>query len=114
MHNDFIFNSEASLPVMNDALRPAGLPFDTPAISPLLAADVGRLPPQLVYYGDSELLGTDASRWVERSRGAGVSVEAHVGRGQMHTYAIGWPVAGAAVVRECDGLFLAFVFGHVE
>src|SRR5277367_3503595 len=73
--NDFILKYDDILPVMNDTLRPTNLSFDTPEISPVLVKDVSRLPPQLVFYGDTELLGTDSIRWIERSRAAGVEVK---------------------------------------
>ncbi len=55
-------------PFMNDTLRPDELPYDTPEISALLAKDIGRLPPQLVYYSTTEVLTSDAKQWIERSR----------------------------------------------
>ena len=94
---------------MNAMLRPPQLPYDTPEISPVLAADVSRLPPQLVFYGDAEVLLTDSTRWIKRCRDAGNRVEVHVGKGEMHTYSNGWPVGGRRTEEECDDLMLTYI-----
>ena len=99
---------------MNDTLRPIGLPFDTPEISALLHPDVSKLPPQLVYWSPTEILATDASRWIERSVKAGTEITEHKGRGMLHTYSLGWPFVGREMQEECDELLMRFVFGHVN
>jgi acetyl esterase/lipase len=99
---------------MNNTLRPEGLPFDTPEISPLLADDVGGLPPQLVYWSPHEILATDASRWIERSVKAGVKICEHKGEGQLHTYSLGWPFVGRKLQDECDELLFEFIFDYVK
>ena len=95
---------------MNDILRPEGTPFDTPEISPVLAAGVSRLPPQLVFYGDAEILLTDSTRWIKRSRDAGVRIEVYVGKGEMHTFSNGWPVGGKQTEADCDETMLNYIF----
>jgi acetyl esterase/lipase len=95
---------------MGDMLRPSSLPVDTPEISPVLAKDVSRLPPQLIFYGDAEVLLTDSTRWIQRSRDAGVRVDAYVGKGEMHTFSNGWPVGGARTEMECDDAMLNYIF----
>lgn len=99
---------------MNDTLRPIGLPFDTPEISPVLHKDVSRLPPQLVYWSPTEILATDASRWIERSLKAGTEIVEHKKPGMLHTYSLGWPFAGKEMIEECDELLMRFVFDHVD
>jgi acetyl esterase/lipase len=71
------------------ARRPEGLPSDTPEVSPLLVENVGGLPSQLVYYSQHEILPTNASRWIERSKMAGVKISEHKGKGQLYTYSLG-------------------------
>lgn len=110
---DFIMNYDDAQPVMNDTLRPPELPFDSPEISPVLVQDVSRLPPQLVFYGDTELLSSDSTRWIKRSQDAGVSMTVHVGKGQMHTFSLGWPISEARIQRECDEVFLDYIFAEI-
>jgi len=107
---DFISTSSS----MNDTLRPEDLPFDTPEISPVLVEDIGGLPPQLVYWSPTELLATDASRWIKRSREAGVEITEHSAPGQLHTYSLGWPFVGKKLQDECDTLLMNFIFSHVK
>ena len=95
---------------MNNILRPEGLPFDTPEVSPILHADLSRLPPQLIFYGDAEILLTDSTRWIKRCRDAGIRIEAYVGKGEMHTFSNGWPVGGKRVEEECDAAVLNYIF----
>lgn len=95
---------------MNDLIRPVDLPFDTPEISPVLAPDVSRLPPQLVFYGDAEILLTDSTRWIKRCRDAGVRIDVYVGKGEMHTFSNGWPVGGKRTEDECDDAMLNYIF----
>lgn len=107
--NDFMFNFKEQTPMMNNALRPSELPYNTAEISAVLAADVGRLPPQLVLYSSTELLASDSLRWIARSREAGVEVVASDFPGEMHTFAVGWPMASRSVYRRSDELFIRFV-----
>ena len=111
---DYILTYPAIAPYMNDTLRPVGLPFDTPEISALLHSDVSKLPPQLVYWSPTEILATDASRWIERSIMAGTKIKEHNGRGMLHTYSLGWPFVGREMEDECDELLMRFVFGSVD
>lgn len=110
LETDYIHTYDQTYVAMNDMLRPDGLPFNTPEISPVLAKDVSRLPPQLVFYGDAEILMTDSTRWIKRSRDAGVRVDVHVGKGEMHTYSNGWPVGAQRTEMECDDLMLNYIF----
>lgn len=110
LETDYIHTYDQTYVAMNDMLRPDGLPFDTPEISPVLAEDVSRLPPQLVFYGDAEILMTDSTRWIKRSKDAGVRIDIHVGKGEMHTYSNGWPVGGQRTEMECDELMLNYIF----
>ncbi|KAN0105043.1 alpha/beta-hydrolase [Hyaloscypha variabilis] len=111
---DYILTYPSIAPYMNDTLRPIGLPFDTPEISALLHEDVSKLPPQLVYWSPTEILATDASRWIERSIEAGTEITEHKGRGMLHTYSLGWPFVGRDMQEECDGLLMRFLFEHVK
>ncbi|KAK5054569.1 hypothetical protein LTR84_001460 [Exophiala bonariae] len=113
LDTDYIDTYDQTCVAMNDLLRPDGLPFNTPEISPVLAKDVSRLPPQLVFYGDAEILMTDSMRWIKRSRDAGVRIDVHVGKGEMHTYSNGWPVGGRRTELECDELMLNYIFSEV-
>lgn len=112
--SDFMFRYDAMVPALNNALRPTELPFDTSEISALLANNLGGLPPQLVYAGTKETLRSDSTRWVERCRGSGGEVMTHDGVGQMHTYALGWPISSLSMSNECDALLLAFIFSHCK
>jgi acetyl esterase/lipase len=96
--------------MMNNLIRPEHLPFDTPEVSPVLAQDVSRLPPQLIFYADTEILMTDSTRWIKRCRDAGVRMDVHVGKGEMHTYSNGTPVASSAMEAECDDVWLNYMF----
>ena len=69
-----MFGFSDIVPFMNDTLRPEALPFDTGEMSSLLAENVGGLPPQLIYWSTTEVLASDAERWVQRSRKAGVKI----------------------------------------
>ena len=109
LETDYIDTYDQTCGIMNDVLRPEGLPFDTPEISPVLASNVSRLPPQLIFYGDAEILMTDSMRWIKRSRDAGVRIDVHVGKGEMHTYSNGWPVAGQSMENECDEVMLNYI-----
>ena len=90
---------------MNNTLRPEGLPFDTPDISPLLADNVGGLPPQLVYWSPHEILATDAARWIEQSEKAEVKICEHKRKGQLPTNSPGLLFVGKKLQDECDELF---------
>lgn len=114
IQTDYMFDFTNNAPLMNDAVRPAGLPMDTPEISALLSRDVGRLPPQLIYYSTTEVLASDAERWAERSKQAGVVMTEHKKSGQLHTYSLGWPFVGSRLQQECDELLINFIFCHVE
>jgi len=94
-------------------LRPSGLPYDTPEISALLVDNVGNMPPQLVFWAPTEILWSDSTRWIERSRKAGVNITEHVGHGEMHTYAMGWPICGQHTQNECDALLVEYIMDHV-
>lgn len=109
LDTDYIRKYDQTFKVMNDILRPEGLPFDTPEISPVLAPDVSRLPPQLIFYGDAEILMTDSTRWIKRSRDAGVRINVHLGKGEMHTFSNGWPVGGRQTEIECDEVMLTYI-----
>lgn len=108
--SDFILNYDISQPIMNEAVRPVGLPFDTPEISPLLAKDVSRLPPQLVFYGETELLSSDSKRWITRCREVGVRVSPYSMQDAMHTFSIGWPISGVESQEKCDKMFMKYIF----
>lgn len=110
LDTDYIRFYAQTYKMTNDLIRPEGLAFDTPEISPVLAKDVGRLPPQLIFYGDAEILMTDSMRWIKRSRDAGVRIDVHIGRGEMHTYSNGGPVASSQTEAECDELWLSYMF----
>ncbi len=112
-HSDFMFYYDASCPVLNNSLRPEGLPFDTPEISALLAKDLARLPPQLVFYSKDEILASDSSRWIKRSRVSGVDVTEFSVNGEMHTFAVGSPVCGWKMQEDCDKMLLNYIFSHV-
>jgi acetyl esterase/lipase len=109
-----MFYYDASCAVLNDTLRPTDLPFNTPEISAVLASDVGSLPPQLVLYSNDEILGSDSVRWIKKSRAAGVEITEHAPSGEMHTFAVGWPVCGRKTQDQCDGLMLNYIFKHTN
>lgn len=99
---------------MKNTLHPEGLPFDTAEILPLLADNVSRLPPQLVYWSLHEILATDAASWIERSEKAGLNICENKGKGQLHTCSLGWPFVGKKLQDECDELLFQFIFDPVE
>lgn len=114
LSTDYIYNYDEFFHIMNDMVRPEDLPFDTPEISPVLAHDVSRLPPQLIFYGDAEVLMTDSTRWIKRSKEAGVRMDVHVGKGEMHTFSNGGPVACQAIENECDEVMLNYVITELS
>jgi epsilon-lactone hydrolase len=63
----------------------AGQDAGQPWISPLYA-DLGGLPPLLIFAGGDELLRDDSTRFAEKARAAGVEVTLHVGQGMFHCY----------------------------
>lgn len=95
---------------MNDALRPEGLPFDSPEISALLHPDVAGLPPQLVYWSSTEILATDAERWVKRCKEAGNQILEFRREGMLHTFSLGSPFVGREIRDECDEVLMGFLF----
>jgi len=120
---------------MNDCIRPVGMAFESPEISALLAENVGRLPPQLVYWSKSEIFASDAEtvslfvyfllslflasladypKWVERSEKAGVEVLKFCKNGMLHTFGLGWPFVGWSMQEECDRVLIDFVFTKVS
>lgn len=112
--NDFMFNYNAGTQIMNDTLRPTNLPYDTPEISAVLATDLGRLPSQLIMYSPTELLASDSERWVKRSRQAGVDTTVYAKPGELHTFALGWPMCGRKGSDVSDEIFLRFILQHVR
>jgi acetyl esterase/lipase len=107
-----MFHYDSSCPVLNSTLRPDGLPPDTPEISALFQ-DVARLPPQLILYSKDEILASDSARWIKKSRLSGVDVTEYAVNGEMHTFAVGWPVCGWKMQQECDKMMLNYIFSHV-
>lgn len=112
--NDFMFQYNQGVSIMNNALRPARLPFNTPEISAILAKNVGGLPPQLIFYSPTELLASDSERWIKRSQQAGVDTTTHARPGEMHTFAVGWPVSTKAVYNETDEVFISYVLNRMS
>lgn len=100
--------------VMNEMLRPIGTSPENPEISALLWEDVSGLPPQLVFYSTTEQLGSDSERWIERCKKAGNQVTPFVRRGEMHTFAVGWPICGGKMQALCDEAICNFILRHVE
>jgi acetyl esterase/lipase len=113
---DYLFSFSDTVPFMNDMLRPEGRPFDTPEISALLAKNVSGLPPQLVYWSQTEVFASESETWIARTRKAGIEVVEHKPTGMLHTYGLGWPFVprGGKMERECDELLIGFVFSHVS
>ncbi|MEM7341264.1 MAG: alpha/beta hydrolase [Actinomycetota bacterium] len=66
-------------------LGPDGNPTD-PLASPLLAADLGGLPPTLIHVGDAEVLLDDATRLADRLTAAGSPVELAVYPEMIHVW----------------------------
>ncbi|MFF5986539.1 alpha/beta hydrolase [Prauserella flavalba] len=58
-----------------------------PLINPL-CADLGGLPPTLVYVGDQETLVSDATTFTERAREAGAEVTLHVVPEMQHSFTL--------------------------
>lgn len=111
--SDFMLAFDVGAPMQADALRPKGLPIDTPEISSLLWESVAKLPPQLVIYSSTEILGSDSERWIKRCKDAGVQITEVARRGELHTFAVGWPVAGKSVQSDCDDILCRYIFGMV-
>jgi epsilon-lactone hydrolase len=112
--NDFMFDYANGSKVMNSMLRPEGTGADSPAISALLQENVGGLPPQLVAYSPTELLASDSERWIKRSKLAGVDITEYALSGEMHTFALGWPVSSMKVQDECDRLFYDYLIKYTN
>lgn len=113
-HSDFMFYYDDICPALNNALRPESLPFDSPEINALLASDLSRLPPQLIYYSRHEILQSDSTRWIERSRASGVDITEQAVDGEMHTFAVGWPITSQEMQNRCDELTLRYIFEHTS
>lgn len=113
-HSDFMFQYNETTRATNDLLRPSDLPYDTPEISAALVEDVGNMPAQLVFWAPTEILCSDSTRWIERSRKAGVDITEHIGHGQMHTYAMGWPICDYKTQDQCDALLVEYIMDHVS
>ena len=88
-----------------------GRALDDPEISPLFADPRG-LPPVLVQGGADDVLVSDADRFVERARAAGVSVEHDRVEGMWHDFQV---LAGllALADRSLDRLG-TFLRSHIE
>ncbi len=112
--NDMLFEYDLIQPIMNDKLRPEGLPVDTPEISSLFAPSVAKLPPQILFYGTTEVLGSDSDRWYERCNAAGTKITKVGLEGELHTFAVGWPVSSLQLQGKCDELICRFIFEHVH
>ena len=72
-----------------------GRPLDDPALSPLFA-DLHGLPPVMVQGGADDVLVSDADRFVERARTAGVRVEHDRIAGLWHDFQVLAGILGAA------------------
>jgi acetyl esterase/lipase len=75
------------------------LPADHPLCSPLYAELTG-LPPMLIHVGSEEIVLSDSTRFAERARKAGVSVQLHQYQGLWHDFQLHLGVlreSGAAV-----------------
>jgi epsilon-lactone hydrolase len=87
----------------------AGDRVSDPRASPL-HADLAGLPPMQVFAGSREILLDDATRLVEKARGAGVEARIVVGNGLIHA----WPVYDLPESRtslEQSGKFVEEIFG---
>jgi cation diffusion facilitator CzcD-associated flavoprotein CzcO/acetyl esterase/lipase len=73
-----------------------GRGLDDPALSPLFA-DLGGLPPVMVQGGADDVLVSDADRFVERARAAGVSVEHDRVEGMWHDFQV---LAGTSTAAD--------------
>lgn len=114
--NDFLFSydSDIGYPIMNSQLRPEGTPPDTPEISSLLHENVGNLPPHLLIYSRTEVLGSDSERWCARAKAANVDITEVGIAGELHTFAIGWPVSSMKMQRKCDELICRYILDHAK
>jgi len=81
---------------------------DDPRVSPVFD-DLSNLPPQLVITGGAEVLLPDSEKWVQKSKNAGNKVEFIVGQGQMHTYAMGWPISSISDEELSDRQIASFM-----
>ncbi|KAH8689345.1 Alpha/Beta hydrolase protein [Talaromyces proteolyticus] len=112
VRNDMLFHFDATVSFLNDTLRPNNLPFDTPEISSLLADSVAGLPPHLVVYSSTEILASDSKRWCDRCRAANIEVTEVALEGEMHTFAVGWPICSSPVQVKCDKLICDYIIDH--
>ncbi|MGE5403962.1 MAG: alpha/beta hydrolase [Candidatus Saccharibacteria bacterium] len=75
-----------------------------PYISPLFG-DLHALPPMLIYAGSHETLLSDATRYAEKAKSAGVNVTLNIGEGLFHCYpamAPMFPEATQAMQEICQ------------
>jgi len=108
MSTDFLITFTKDNPVLVDALLPHGMKPDDPRVSPVFD-DLSNLPPQLVITGGAEVLLPDSEKWVQKSKNAGNKVEFIVGQGQMHTYAMGWPISSISDEELSDRQIASFM-----
>ena len=80
-----------------------------PKISPVLTRELNGLPPQLVVYGDLEVMQDEAKAWIEKCRQAAITVVVYVGKGALHGFGVGGLLCGSRLEREVDNALLKFL-----
>ena len=80
-----------------------------PLISPIYADSLKGLPPQLVIYGDCEVMQDEAKIWIEKCHTYQVVVDQYVGRGEMHAFGVGGLLCDRKTENEVDTKILGFL-----
>jgi acetyl esterase/lipase len=83
---DGYFISRAAFARDLAAYLPAASDADDPRVSPLLAADVARLPPAIVHTAEFDPFRDEAEAYAERLRSAGARVRCERHAGQIHYF----------------------------
>ncbi|RDW76946.1 hypothetical protein BP6252_04999 [Coleophoma cylindrospora] len=105
---DFLITFKDVNPGIVQSLLPPGIRPDDPQVSPLFD-DLSSLPPQLLFAGTAEVLLPDSVSWVRKSEEAGNKISFVRGKGEMHTYAMGWPICSSSIEGETDRKLLDFL-----
>lgn len=113
MRISYYWTYDEHIVLQNDSVRPEGMSWESPEISPLLTHDVSKLPPQLIIWSTTELIASDSEDWVERCKNIGADLTTYPVPDELHTFAMGWPFIGKEKMLKYDSLILNYMLSHV-